>query len=550
MFLSLIPNCQVARKLLLDDYVKFIRFAQRRIELTGYGILAFITNHGYVDNPTFRGMRQSLFTIFDEIYILDLHGSARKKDVTPNGDKDENVFDIQQGVAIILAIKNKQTPNTGQSKIMHSNLWGSRESKYSILNQATINSLDWKQSYPQAPFYLFTPQNLDTMAEYDSGWKVTDVFLINSTGMKTHRDHFVYDFDNPSLVKRIMDFRDLSISDNKIEQTYGLNDTRDWKLHKRRESLNKNQDWQKYFVNCLFRAFDVRRNYYHSDVVELPRQDSMRHLVGFENIALCTNRQVNSEFRHSLCTQYIIDSCTLSGETREVTYIFPLYLYTKPEETIGTLFTQVETSRCANISPGFLQALSEKLGSEFVPDGTGNLKTTFGPEDVFDYVYAVLHSPTYRTRYAEFLKIDFPRLPLTSNKELFFKLAGLGKELVDLHLLRSPKVEDFITSYPISGNNHVEKVQFIPDPMTSGRQEGFLGRVSINPIQYFGDVPEEVWNFKVGGYQVCEKWLKDRKGRTLSGEDISHYQRVVVALKETIRLMQEIDQAIPGWPVE
>jgi len=175
---------------------------------------------------------------------------------------------------------------------------------------------------------------------------------------------------------------------------------------------------------------------------------------------------------------------------------------------------------------------------QFILDGEGDLKKTFGPEDIFYYAYAVFHSPTYRTRYAEFLKIDFPRLPLTSDKELFAQLVAKGKELVELHLLKSSKVDDFITTYSEAGDNKVEKVAYAD------------GKVHINNKQYFGELPEEVWNFKVGGYQVCEKWLKDRRGRVLSSEDITHYQRVVVALKETIRLMREIDQAIVKWPME
>jgi predicted helicase len=272
----------------------------------------------------------------------------------------------------------------------------------------------------------------------------------------------------------------------------------------------------------------------------------MKHMLEGENLGLITTR-VSTEGWDCFITENLCGHKSCAAY--DINSLFPLYLYTTPDQTAGTLFLQAETTRRANLEPAFVQALSEKLGLKFVPDGRGDLNTTYGPEDVFDYAYAMFHSHAFRQRYAEFLKIDFPRLPLTSNKELFFTLARLGMELVELHLLKSPKVEEFITSYPIPGNNLVEKVQFIPDPKTSGRLEGFLGHVSINSTQYIGDVPEDVWNFKIGGYQVCEKWLKDRKGRTLSGEDISHYQRVVVALNETIRLMGEIDEAIPGWPI-
>lgn len=280
------------------------------------------------------------------------------------------------------------------------------------------------------------------------------------------------------------------------------------------------------------------------------------------NLGLCTNRQVNAAFKHIMCTENIADNCLLSTETRERAYVFPLFILTTPEDTAGTLFAQSETTRKANLSPAFIAALSEKLGLAYVEDKNphpaspkskkpdleevpAGQKGSFGPEDVFYYAYAVFHSPTYRSRYAEFLKIDFPRLPLTSDVNMFFALAERGRQLVALHLLKNPLVEEFITSYPAGGDNRVEKVVFAPDP-----KKPSVGQVMINARQYFGGVPSEVWNFKIGGYQVCDKWLKDRKGRVLSNDDINHYQRVVVALQGTIRLMAEIDALIPAWPME
>ncbi|MHB8111990.1 MAG: type ISP restriction/modification enzyme [Bellilinea sp.] len=556
-------------KLMLDDYVKFIRFGEWRINLTDHGILAFITNHGYLDNPTFRGMRQHLMHTFDEIYVLDLHGNSKKKEVAPDGSKDENVFDIQQGVAITIAIKHNanieiKSGIKTDAFVNHYNLWGLRENKYGVLNEITLTQIPWTKILPQKPFYLFCPHNSDLLPEYSNGYKITEIFPTNSTGMKTHRDHFVFDFDLVPLKKRIIDFRNAKILDGELRQQYGIPDTRDWKLHERRISLSSNPNWQNNLINCLFRAFDIRYTYFHPDVVELPRTDVMKHLVGHENIALCTNRQVNSEFRHILCTQYVVDDCTLSGETRERTYIFPLYIYTTPADMAGTLFAQSETTRKPNLSPAFIQAFSEKLGLTFIPDplrasftksgaadlgevAAGRRGSGFTPEDVFHYAYAVFHAPTYRTRYAEFLKIDFPRLPLTGDQALFFALADKGRELVGLHLLKSARVDDFITTYPVAGSNRVEKVAFAPE--AEGGSSA-TGRVWINATQYFGGVPTAVWNFKIGGYQVCDKWLKDRKGRVLSGDDISHYQRVVVSLKETMRLMAEIDAVIPGWPME
>lgn len=259
-------------------------------------------------------------------------------------------------------------------------------------------------------------------------------------------------------------------------------------------------------------------------------------------------RQTKAEtWQHALASAHPTPAVFV--EIKDGSSIFPLYLYTTPEETQGTFWAQSEVTRTPNLAPEFIKEFSSKLGLVFVEDGKGDLKKTYGPEDVFAYIYAIFHSPTYRTRYAEFLKIDFPRVPLTGDVKLFRKLVDLGAELVDLHLMRSPKLNEFITTYPISGSNEVVRVRYAPSPENRRASGAGVGAVWINDTQYFGGVPETVWAFKVGGYQVCDKWLKDRKGRTLNSDDLMHYQRIVVALKETMRLMAAIDKAIPGWPL-
>src|SRR5579859_2834646 len=294
-------------KYLLDDYVKFIRFAQWRIEQTGYGILAFITNHGYLDNATFRGMRQSLMQSFDEIYVLNLHGNSKKKEKAPDGLKDENVFDIQQGVAIGIFVKRQKKVSSSPT-VHHADLWGVREiydkkgnaqhllgGKYHWLAQNDLSTTEWTTLNPQAPFYLFIPQNRDLQAEYEQGWRVVDIIPVNSTGVKTHRDHFVIDFDRSSLQKRIRDFRDLSIADAVIVERYNLQDTRDWKLNSRRRSLAANLKWEASFTQSLYRPFDIREYYHHDDVVELPRNEVVRHMINKNNPGLLVNRQIRLE---------------------------------------------------------------------------------------------------------------------------------------------------------------------------------------------------------------------------------------------------------------
>ena len=541
-------------KLLLDDYVKFIRWGQWRIEHNGYikdelegGILALITNHGYLDNPTFRAMRKSLIDNFTEIYILDLHGNVKKKECSSDGSKDENVFDIQQGVAIGIFIKVKDKEG---AEVYHADLWGSREDKYEQLLASDISKELWIKIKPRPPFYLFSPQDVTMLPEYEKYWKITDITPINSTGVKTHRDHFVIDCDQLLLRIRIEDFRNLNISDEEIRERYDLSDTRDWKLSRKRHSSAKDLQWEEHFTKCLYRPFDFRYYYHDESVVELPRQEVMRHMIAGNNLGLIFMRQValQDPYSHFMATKYIVDNRAFYSN-KGVMSLAPIYLFPFSDQNLlpGTIqWPPGPNGRIPNLNPDFVSDLESRLGLKFVSDGHGDLKTTFGPEDVFHYIYAVFHSSTYRKRYAEFLKIDFPRVPLTSNVELFRKLCFLGEELVALHLLESPQVTQLITRYPVAGDNFVEK----GFPKFAVYDEGKPGYVYINKTQYFEGVPAEVWGFHVGGYQVCEKWLKDRRGRQLSFDDLMHYQKVVVALKETIRLMEEIDKAIPGWPIE
>lgn len=436
------------------------------------------------------------------------------------------------------------------TQIYHAHLYGTRDSKYDWLLNHDVRSTTWQELHPQAPFYLLIPQNTDLLGEYEQGWKITEVMPVNSTGVKTHRDHFVIDFDAEKLRHRIAEFRDLTIPDEVIAQRYSLSDTRDWKITIRRRSLAANQDWENYLTKCLYRPFDIRAYYHHQDVVELPRNEVMRHIFINNNLCLCTTRQINGEFKHTVCTEYAVTDCSLSNATRERTYLFPLYIdsnfgisqQTLPKKRNQSVFSQL-----------FLKTIQSKLG---------NMPT---PEAIFYYIYAVFHSPTYRRRYAEFLKIDFPRVPLTASPALFQQLATYGEALVALHLLKSPKVEEFITQYTGNPDPVVDAgyPKYVPHPLTGGQDgsaplsrsgtaaRGEGGQVILNKKgDRFTGVPDNVWNFYVGGYQACHKWLKDRKGRTLSPADLTHYQRIVVALQETIRLMQQIDAAIPRWPLK
>ncbi|MFH1382870.1 MAG: type ISP restriction/modification enzyme [Chloroflexota bacterium] len=520
---------------LQDDYVKFIRFGQWRIHSTGQGILAFISNHAYLNNPTFRGMRQSLLNTFTDIYILNLHGSTGQKETTPEGGKDENVFDIQQGVAIGIFIKaeNKTRP----CAVHYADLWGLREQKYLTLLQAYIADTHWEELQPNSPFYFFVPIQEKLRPEYETGWKMTDVLPINVSGIVTARDEFIVDFEPEPIRKRIESFIDKSVSDDEVKDRFNLSENYAWRVSEARKQLMEVKNWDSLFADMLYRPFDVRSIYYHPSVVWRTRINVMRHMLAGKNIGLIAMREVavNQPYSHFLATRSMVDNRAFYSN-KGIQYLFPLYLYPAEGEM------QFKAGRRPNLNPEFITVFSAKLGLKFVEDGKGDLKESFGPEDVFNYAYAVFHAPAYRSRYAEFLKIDFPRLPLTSNKELFKALAVKGAELVPLHLMESPALNNLITTYPVSDSNTVERVGYDDNNQ----------RVYINKTQYFEGVPPEVWNFHIGGYQVCEKWLKDRQKvkRKLTIDEAQHYQKVVVAIKETIRLMAEIDALIPGWPIE
>ena len=511
---------------LQDDYVKFIRFAQWKIDQVGEGILGFITNHSYLDNPTFRGMRQSLMKSFDEIYLLDLHGNSLKKEKCPDGSKDENVFDIQQGVAIAIFIKKKGL----KKKISHSELWGVWEDKYAWLNKNDLTTTEWKKINPKSEYYLFIPREEGLLTQYQTYPKITDIFPVNSVGVLTTRDNFVIDLDMHSLKRRIMQFRDKKMPDEIIQQTYNLKDKSFWKLKDARESVIKDAEWEEAITKILYRPFDERWIFYHDAVVERSRKEVMQHMLQ-KNLGLITNRQVNDEFKHALCSDKITNDCTVSLETRERSYLFPLYLYidtNKPKKgkSLGNVLMLFEPETPYKTkSPNLSDFLVKNLSSAY--------KKQPSPEDIFYYIYAVLYSNIYRTKYGEFLKIDFPRIPFTKDYKLFKKIGEYGERLVALHLMKSSELDSPVSKFQGVGNDKVEKVKYDD------------GKLYINDVKYFENIKPEVWEYRVGGYQVCNKWLKDRKGKTLSLEDIKHYCKVVTVLQRTIEIQHLIDKIYP-----
>jgi predicted helicase len=538
---------------LLDDYVKFIRFAQHRVSETGYGIVALITNHGYLDNPTFRGMRQNLMQTFDEIYVLDLHGNSKKKEVCPDGSQDKNVFDIQQGVAISIFIKY-QNSQQKLATVYHADLWGMREvyenkelvgGKYHWLAENDISSTDWTEIKPQPGFNTFKINNDILCNEYNQFWKITNILIVNNDGIVTARDDLTIKFTQKDVLDTINKFVSLSIEDARKIFDLG-EDTRDWKITLAQKDLKESGLLKTNIIPIYYRPFDYRYTYYTGKTKGFhctPRGEVMQHMIINDNLGLAVGRQglaVNDpEWSLVTSLKNIIDKNVFR---RGGICFFPLYLY--PTNT-PTLFDSTPTNapggRKPNISPEFITQFSQKLDLEFISDGKGDKTKTFGPEDIFNYIYAIFHAPIYRQRYAEFLKIDFPRVPLTANAALFWELVIKGDKLVKYHLMKETGTE--ISTYPIPGSDIVEQVKYRENHQ----------QIWINAEQYFDQVPQQIWNFYIGGYQVCQKWLKDRKGRQLNFDDISHYQNIISIISETINIMKNIDQIIDkygGFPLE
>ena len=466
-------------KWLNDDYVKFIRLAQHYVEKKGEGIIGFINPHGYLDNPTFRGMRWNLLKTFDKIYTIDLHGNSKKKEICPDGSKDENVFDIMQGVSINLFVKTGKKDKDELGKVYHKDLYGLRQQKYDFLDGASIDNIGYVEIVPQSPMYFFVPKNFGLQEEYDKGFKVDDLFSQNSMGVTTGHD------------KELVSFHPFDTDSN---------------------------------VEYYYRPFDKLWLDYDLSKVVRPREAIMKHLRK-ENTSLClikVNSSVDGLFK-VLVTSGITDKTLLSS--KDNTNIFPLYVY---KENMG------QEERIVNFNKELYDKIAKGLNylpcydDNLLVDPTSEYNGVLYPQALFDYIYAVLHSPSYRERYKEFLKIDFPRIPYPTDWEKFRDLAEKGEELRQLHLMEDLPSKTGIT-FPVAGTLQVDCYRWEQN------------RVYINSDQYFEGVPESAWNFFIGGYQPAQKWLKDRKGMTLGFEDVKHYQRIIYVLQQTERLMQEID---------
>lgn len=531
-----------------DDYIKFIRYGQHFIDKNGSGVLAYISNNSFIDGVTHRQMRYSLMQTFNRMYVINLNGNAKLNKTGPDNERDENVFDIQQGVSINIFVKTSRKFATDETDIFYREIIGTRQNKYKFLSELGIGSITWEKMVPSRPEYFFSPKDFKEEVSYMKFFKVDQLFTKYVSGFQTKRDKVTIQFTK-NEIERIKDLF-LQLSVNQLREKFGLpEDGRDWTIEGAISDLKNLPNTEL----VSYRPFDLRHTYYSSKskgFIAYPRNE-LNSCFNSDNLGIILKRSRligdSENWKHiSICNRKA-DINFLADQS----FIFPLYLY---PETSGQLQIGSSATRTPNLNMEIVEQMAKGLGLAFVPEKEASDKgrENFAPIDILDYIYAVLHSPSYREKYKEFLKIDFPRVPYPADTDTFWNLVKLGGELRQIHLLESPITEQYITRYPVGGDNVVGKVRFEVD---KGRDlSGFenltglaKGKVYINETQYFDGVPELAWNFYIGGYQPAQKWLKDRKERTLDFEDILHYQKIILALTETDRIMKEIDGLGVEW---
>ena len=592
--LAIIRNGKIEKeknpKWLLDDYVKFIRFAEMKLNKQKEGgIFGFISNNSFLDNPTFRGMRYSLLKSFDKIYILDLHGNVRKKEISPDGSKDENVFDIMQGVSINIFVRysnsslrersrsnpNKidchaskearndniysNSDNSNLAKVYHYDLFGKREDKYKFLFDNNLDNIEWKELKFEAPFFLFVPQNEIIKSEYDRGISVKDMFRISGVGITTAHDDFVIDSDKEKLLQKFNDFKNSYPNADELHKKFNVAKKDGWDILKGWKNIQEDNDLNKYIQKIAYRPFDTRYIFYEDKLVWRCVRDIMVHFSpslrrqslkqsneienidchadksarNDNNIGLVCSRQVISQsFNHSFITEMVMEMCYISNKTKEGNYIFPLYIYDtenvrkilrEENEEVGGMFEDIKhfenKVRIENFTPKFRKFINEKYGE-------------IKPEEILGYIYAILFHKEYRKKYFDFLKIDFPKIPFVESKDYFLKFAKLGEELYNLHL-ENLKIQKEVGE-PMFKDNKNKNEKIVKAIYNENEKDLF-----VNESLYFKNVDREVWEYKIGGYQVLDKYLKSHKNENI---DYEHFENMIKILTRSIEIEAEISK--------
>lgn len=508
-----------------DDYVKFIRYAEYLINKNDEGILAFINPHGFLDNTTFRGMRYHLLNSFDKIYTIDLHGNGNKKEVCPDGSKDENVFDIKQGVSINIFVK-KKSKSKKLADVYHCDLYGKRDFKYDFLNLNSLKEIKWDKLDVVKPNYFFVPKDFAGSEKYESSFKVDELFLVWNTGIMTMADNFILSENKEILKNRLNDFKNNEYTEEYLKNKYNLGKNyAKWINENKKDILIDDEN----IFKITHRPFDNKYTYFSDNLLWRSRKNTTLQYLNKDNIGLVTAKSnKSSRVDHFFISNYMTEAKT--GESTTQSYNFPLYLHNDKNS--------LETERTPNLNLEIVKKIEEKVNLKFVNEKE-NDKSTFAPIDILDYIYAVLHSPKYRETYKEFLKIDFPRVPYPELKT-FWQLVALGGRLRALHLLEDKSLDDRIIDIEGEGSleiiNKLNKKDFtIEDDKVTLRLNDEVSIINI---------PLVAWEFYIGGYQPAQKWLKDRVGRELSRADLKHYNKIINALCKTDEIMKEIDEGL------
>jgi type I restriction-modification system DNA methylase subunit len=509
---------EVNSKIIRNDYIKFIRFAEWKMESVSHGIVAVITQNSFIEKPLLRAMRYHLKTTFNQLYVLNLHGDYREQS-GENKIEDKNVFDIREGVAISILIKD----GSNDKNIYVSDCIGTRKDKYEFLSNTLLKDVSWSKIDLLPPEYKFCQIDLRSFDEYSEFPSLKDIYISCNSGIKTHRNHFVVSFSKDDLIHRISYLINANISDNELVQMFHLKNTRDWNLNESRKVISRDHDRLSSIIRYSFAPFDTRFLFYHDQIVELPRHEIMDH-INEDNIALLSTR---NNVQRSMGYVFVSDKPSDVHLLEDSTNVYPLYLYFEVEY-LGSF----NYERKPNIKAEIFELLKDKYAAQNTTEIT--------PEAIMGYIYAALHSPTYRQKYKDFLKTDFPRIPFCEDFGVFEQMSALGWQLINAHLMKS---EDLKQKYPLlgtyttKGSNEVSKVFYADN----------LERLYINDTQYFDAIPEPVYQFHIGGYQVLNKYLKDRKTRVLNLDEINNVESIARILAFTMDTMREIDMVSRDW---
>ncbi len=506
---------------LSDDYVKFIRLGQHFVDKNGSGILAYISNNSFIDGVTHRQMRKNLLESFDKIYILDLHGNSTKKEICADGSVDKNVFNIKQGVSINIFVKTGNKRKNEFGKIFQYDLQGKRDLKFDFLSENNLKSIKWKVIDIIKPEYFFIKKDNTVKLIYDKGFSINEIFTKSTSGVQTEFDELAIHTTKEKAERTLNDLKNLTESDFAVK--YNLQQKIGKIMVAKNDVLINDVSVHKIdykIFNKLFCIYTGKTN----GLMGRPRFEMMKNIISKENYSLCLLRSLidSTNFSSVFLSRDMVDKNFYGFQTS----LFPLYIY---HETNGQLSIESRDYRTPNLNSEILIKIANLLNLNFANEKE-NSQNSFSPIDILDYIYAVLHSPTYREKYKEFLKTDFPKIPYPKNAKTFWELVKLGSQIRQIHLLESSKVEEYITEFNIGGDCIVTKPNYKD------------GKVYISETQYFENVPEVAWNFYIGGYQPAQKWLKDRKDRKLEFDEIAHYQKIIVALSETDRIMKEINK--------